>query len=181
MAENKATLKGIVDAKQAYSQREKSLIGAKKKAFKTTLLSEKVAAKAATRILMESVYDTVSFCLENDGVFYSPVERQVENEFLNWLYSNVDSMSEASKICQTMADDVITQSLQTRFRSHAAFSKCSDGFIRLSVNGRELGVEVIGPIAVSGHETLHEIERKIEVGYLRSQSSNLVNMVPSCG
>lgn len=120
-------------------------------------INRKITARIFSSSLVTSVVDSVNCRLEMDGFFFNPIEQKVETDFLEWIYSNADLSVQRKQQGDKILDDALVSSLQSQ--SHL-YSK--DGFIRISVAGMGLGLDVIGPIAVSGDETLLEVENLIE-------------------
>ena len=148
-----------MDVKQIFSERIRAIDDAKKRRDGVSQLDRKITARIFSSSLVASVVDSVNCRLEIDGFFFNPVEKKVDTDFLEWIYSNSDLSIRRKKLSDKILDDMLVTSLQLRIPSHL-YSK--DGFIRISVAGLGLGIDVIGPIPVSGDETLLEVENLIE-------------------
>jgi len=86
----------------------------KARAEKERMVKDKIAATTFAGSyfdgLMGSVFDT----LRSDGYFYDPVEKDVEDNFLPWLYASVgDSMTKYA-VAEQMTDRLITSAIKKK-------------------------------------------------------------------
>ena len=124
-------------------------------------LKGKLLSKSSGAAMYSRVEAAAFETLKSQGVFYDPVQKQVKVEFFEWLYKEAGDRVIQKQDAKALLDDILNHSLsKNSIQSHKAFD--AEGVIRISVHGKNLGVDVIGPIRVSGNETLAEIERVIQ-------------------
>ena len=156
--ETNAMQQTVIDAKHAHRRKQEAVSLAKKRVANIMQLSEKVLAHSAGVSIATSTYEAIEHRLQQDGFFYNPIERQVQSEFLHWLYSEADGSVNKIRKCEDILDETIRLVLQ-RCRN---IDFQNDGYIRIFVKGKGLGVDVIGPIPVSPDEPLCTVEEKID-------------------
>jgi len=83
--------------------------------------ADKIAARAFAQSYLADLVPSVFGTLADNGYFYDPVERDVEQNFLPWLMTQVDSKLQESVVSRAVLDELIRQVVRERtqaFREH---------------------------------------------------------------
>jgi len=81
--------------------------------------SEKIAARSFAQSYLADLVPSVFGLLSENGYFYDPVERAVENEFLPWLMESVDEQLRKSETSRQMLDAIIREVVRSRSEQFA--------------------------------------------------------------
>lgn len=85
--------------------------------------SDKIAARAFAQSYLADLVPSVFGTLSDNGYFYDPVERDVEQGFMPWLMERVEEQMERSVAGRTVLDGLIRQVVQQRLE---AFEKLEE-------------------------------------------------------
>lgn len=94
----------------------------KEQQTKVLLLEKETAEKIAARIFaltyMADLVPTVFGALSNNGYFYDPVERDLEQDFLPWLMEQVDEQLEMNNRGRLVLDGMIREVMLRRLKKY---------------------------------------------------------------
>ncbi|RHY74467.1 hypothetical protein DYB30_001200 [Aphanomyces astaci] len=82
----------VAQAKKAYAIKDAEKVEQRRRVQESALVDEKVAAVSLSRLLMSQVVEDTTAALTAQGVFYDPLRRQVEGNFMAWMYSAADTI-----------------------------------------------------------------------------------------
>jgi hypothetical protein len=151
-------------------------------------VSAKVFACLSVKALVEKAQKSAFDGMEQSGVFYDPDVKMVEDEFMPWLYKNVDDGYKKVVEAQALVDEMIMASLQqqeieqnnligllrqaeeARIKAEKEAAKQAQierETIRIFLDSSDLGLgdevpEKIGPIPVRETLPLEETEKVIQ-------------------
>ena len=137
-------------------------------------VEEKLLAQSLGQKLLGNIRAQVDASLEKEGVFYHVVEKQIELEFLPWLYAeaknSMDNLGTIQNLMQELVDSPVLSQADRLWRKSQVQSQ-----LRIDVKGRGWGIDCIGPIPVSGEETQAEMEHLIQVRIASSIDIDLMS------
>ena len=75
-------------------------------------LKQKVAARSFAKVYLAELNASVFSTLEQEGKFYDPVKKEVEDAFMPWLMDGVVAESQKVQTAQKLADDLLDTALE---------------------------------------------------------------------
>ncbi|ETW01850.1 hypothetical protein H310_06420 [Aphanomyces invadans] len=143
----------VAQARKAYAIKGAEKIEQRRRQEEFNLVDEKVAAASLSRVLLNQVMEDATAALTDQGVFYDPLRRQVENNFMPWMYSTANTVASKKQTARRLVEDVVGATLhhQQILRYIASLhTHVQENSITLPVGHRPAyGLEGIGPIPFS--------------------------------
>ncbi|XP_060067741.1 radial spoke head protein 3 homolog B-like [Ylistrum balloti] len=81
--------------------------------------SEKIAARAFAQSYLADLVPTVFGTLSDNGYFYDPVERDIEQGFMPWLMDQVKEQLHKSQLGRMVLDGILREVVSKRFDQYA--------------------------------------------------------------
>lgn len=109
------------EARRKAQEKERRLQQEKQRAIDKRKLEEKIAARAFAYQYLGSLHDSVFDTLENEGFFYDPLEKEVEEVFMSDLLKKFIQNSSAHDAAATIAQELLEAARKKarEFETHA--------------------------------------------------------------
>lgn len=88
-------------------EKERRIAQEKQRVEDKRLLEEKIAARSFAHEYLGSLHEEVFALLEEEGVFYDPVEKEVEEIFLRDIYSSLSTKVDVYSAARFLADELL--------------------------------------------------------------------------
>ncbi|KAF0697243.1 Aste57867_12071 [Aphanomyces stellatus] len=138
----------VEHAKKAYMAKAMEKDVAQKRRAEMEEVERKVAAASLSRFLLDQVTADTTAVLTAEGVYYDPLRRHVESNFLPWVYGAADARVRVKRVGLELTQDVVAGSLrQQRMLTHIVSLRDALGFVSIACSHKpEYGVTSIGPL-----------------------------------
>ncbi|KAF0734601.1 hypothetical protein AaE_009133 [Aphanomyces astaci] len=180
----------VAQAKKAYAIKDAEKVEQRRRVQESALVDEKVAAVSLSRLLMSQVVEDTTAALTAQGVFFDPLRRQVEGNFMAWMYSAADTIVKTKQSARVLVEgccylhlviqvgatdltwtpnlDMVRSSLQHQRLLHyvdSLHTQVHDNMVTIPV-ANVPGLDAIGPVPYS--RNVREFDRHIDVriGYM---------------
>ncbi|RHY29449.1 hypothetical protein DYB32_005121 [Aphanomyces invadans] len=98
----------VAQARKAYAIKGAEKIEQRRRQEEFNLVDEKVAAASLSRVLLNQVMEDATAALTDQGVFYDPLRRQVENNFMPWVYSTANTVASKKQTARRLVEGMLS-------------------------------------------------------------------------
>jgi len=103
--------------KRKMEEKNKRFAQEKARAERENVVKEKIAASTFARSYLDGIMGTVFDNLRSEGYFYDPVEKDVQDNFLPWLYSSVNENIAKQDVAEEVSKRLITSALKLKLEN----------------------------------------------------------------
>ena len=84
----------------------------KKRIADKAIVENKIAARCFAQQYLSSLHDDVFETLESQGVFFDPVKKEIEEDFMNGLVAGVTVGADRYSAAKTIADELLAEAMK---------------------------------------------------------------------
>eukprot|EP00735_Rhodelphis_limneticus_P014676 TRINITY_DN8744_c0_g1::TRINITY_DN8744_c0_g1_i1::g.23901::m.23901 TRINITY_DN8744_c0_g1::TRINITY_DN8744_c0_g1_i1::g.23901 ORF type:complete len:187 (+),score=52.81,sp/P12759/RSP3_CHLRE/57.34/6e-31,Radial_spoke_3/PF06098.6/4.7e-49,FBPase/PF00316.15/0.13,RNase_H2-Ydr279/PF09468.5/1.2 TRINITY_DN8744_c0_g1_i1:40-561(+) len=106
--------------KRRFEEKERRTKQEKERLEREEVVKQKVAARSFAKDYMSDMLSGVFSTLTEEGFFYNPLDKEVEEEFMPWLREAVESREIECAHAQDMVDLLIRGALELKIRRTTA-------------------------------------------------------------
>ncbi|XP_071955474.1 radial spoke head protein 3 homolog B-like [Antedon mediterranea] len=112
--------------------------------------ADKIAARAFAQSYLADLVPSVFGTLSDNGFFYDPVERDVENGFMPWIMEQVEKQIDKSILGRTMLDAIIRDVVKARAAAYFKLEESQRDAERIAQAAQALLDQELNSDAVEG-------------------------------